>query len=61
LVEQCPFKALVQGSSPCQPTNFLIQFPSYIPMSEPFGILLGFGICAWDLPVPCLNPHRYAA
>src|SRR5438034_8153463 len=21
LVEQCPFKALVQGSSPCQPTN----------------------------------------
>ena len=20
-VEQCPFKALVQGSSPCQPTN----------------------------------------
>ena len=22
LVEQCPFKALVQGSSPCQPTIF---------------------------------------
>src|SRR6266480_2332391 len=22
LVEQCPFKALVQGSSPCQPTTF---------------------------------------
>src|SRR5437870_3901786 len=22
LVEQCPFKALVQGSSPCQPTSF---------------------------------------
>ena len=21
LVEQCPFKALVQGSSPCQPTT----------------------------------------
>jgi hypothetical protein len=21
LVEQCPFKALVQGSSPCQPTS----------------------------------------
>ena len=23
LVEQCPFKALVQGSSPCQPTIFI--------------------------------------
>ena len=26
LVEQCPFKALVQGSSPCQPTTSNAQF-----------------------------------
>src|ERR1044071_1308328 len=25
LVEQCPFKALVQGSSPCQPTSLRPQ------------------------------------
>ena len=25
LVEQCPFKALVQGSSPCQPTTFFFK------------------------------------
>ena len=29
LVEQCPFKALVQGSSPCQPTIFYIAEGSY--------------------------------
>src|SRR6266699_6170754 len=28
LVEQCPFKALVQGSSPCQPTNLPLTFRS---------------------------------
>lgn len=27
LVEQCPFKALVRGSSPRQPTNFAVENP----------------------------------
>ena len=30
LVEQCPFKALVQGSSPCQPTTFEKMAWTYI-------------------------------
>jgi predicted GIY-YIG superfamily endonuclease len=30
LVEQCPFKALVQGSSPCQPTTFKKMAWAYI-------------------------------
>ena len=30
LVEQCPFKALVQGSSPCQPTIFENMAWAYI-------------------------------
>src|ERR1035437_2934142 len=30
LVEQCPFKALVQGSSPCQPTTFKKMAWTYI-------------------------------
>ena len=34
LVEQCPFKALVQGSSPCQPTTFKKMAWAYILRSD---------------------------
>jgi hypothetical protein len=41
LVEQCPFKALVQGSSPCQPTSL----PDFINASFPWLPLPTSGEC----------------
>src|SRR5690349_12525860 len=39
LVEQCPFKALVQGSSPCQPTTFLL-----LPTGHDTELLVAFHV-----------------
>ncbi len=43
-VEQCPLKALVQGSNPCRTTNLRATASSNFERSEKFGMLaVGFG------------------